>query len=154
MWEPPNTIHMLMQFKNEETDRSVHMEHIMTPETETSAHYFLNWTRDFTLNDEAYPTDYDVRSAHTLVDGLAAGIVDTDDIPMMEAIQKNLDILGDVKDVAIPADVFVVSAHRVLTAEHKKVGNVVPRECGGSKGWSLRRQKKNWQQRNDVDLTV
>ena len=90
MWEAPNTIHMLMQFKNEETDRSVHMEHIMTPETETSTHYFLNWTRNFTIENEAYPTDSDVRSAHTLVDGSAAGIVDTDDIPMMEAIQRNL----------------------------------------------------------------
>lgn len=119
-WEAPNTVHMLMRFH--ETGRAVHMEHIFTPETESTCHYFMNWTRNFTLGNDAYPTDQDIIDAHR--------IVPDEDMFMMEAQQENLKWFKNPADVAAKADVFVVNAHRVLAGMHKRAGNPIPSEVG------------------------
>jgi vanillate O-demethylase monooxygenase subunit len=121
MWEAPNTIHNVQRFHNEETDRTVHMEHLMTPETETSCHYFMNWTRNFGLDNNTYPTDADIKDAHL-------AIIYQDDIPMIEAQSNNLISFPNARDVASKEDVFIVSVHRALMQAHQRVGNVIPAE--------------------------
>jgi vanillate O-demethylase monooxygenase subunit len=121
MWEPPNTIHSVLEFENEEIHRTVHMEHIMTPETATTTHYFMNWTRDFGLDGVDYPTNEDVRREQLQV-------VTTEDIPMVEAQQENLLHFVEATDVAAKQDVFIIDVHRVLTQAHAAAGNPLPPE--------------------------
>jgi vanillate O-demethylase monooxygenase subunit len=121
MWEAPNTIHSLLELENAEIHRSINMEHIMTPETATTTHYFMNWTRDFGLDGVNYPTNDDVRDEQN-------AIVTTEDIPMVEAQQANLLHFPDAVDVAAKQDVFIIDVHRVLAAVHARAGNELPRE--------------------------
>ena len=107
MWEKPNTIHFVTTFENEENKIQFRMEHIMTPETASTTHYFMNWTRNFGLDNVNYPTDEDVRREQT-------GVVSGEDIPMVEAQQKNIEEFGSDFDVAAKSDQFVGNVHRKL----------------------------------------
>lgn len=121
MWEAPNTIHSVLEFKNAETHHTIHLDHIMTPETPATMHYFMNWTRDFGIENTGYPTDDDVwREQNTVIGG--------DDIPMVEAQQANLARFGAVKDVPARQDRFVEAVHRTLARLYREAGKPVPRE--------------------------
>ena len=121
MWEAPNTIHSLLEFENEDIRRTVHMEHIMTPETPGSCHYFMHWTRDFGLENSGYPTDADVHAEQMAV-------VTGEDIPMVEAQQANLEAFGPLADAPAKQDLFIINVHRVLTRVHESAGNALPPE--------------------------
>lgn len=121
MWEAPNTIHSVLEFKNDETHHTIHLDHIMTPETASTMHYFMNWTRDFGLDNVAYPTDEDVLAEQNMV---IAG----DDIPMVEAQQKNLARFPTARDIPARQDRFIAAVHRVLTKLYTDSGKPVPRE--------------------------
>lgn len=121
LWEAPNTVHSVLQFKNDERCSSVHMEHIMTPETAETMHYFMNWTRDFGLDNVSYPTDEDVWKEQTAV-------VTGDDIPMVESQQINLRRFALVADVAARQDRFITSVHRVLRRLYTSNGKALPPE--------------------------
>jgi len=123
MWELPNTVHSKLVFENEECRATIHMEHIMTPATPTTMHYFLNWTRDFGLDNANYPTDKDVWNEQTAV-------VTVDDIPMVEAQQRNLDRFGMIRDIGARQDRFVTTVHRLLRDIYGKYGKPVPIELG------------------------
>ena len=121
MWEAPNTIHSVLEFKNDETHHTIHLDHIMTPETPTTMHYFMNWTRNFGLDNQAYPTDDDVwREQNTVIGG--------DDIPMVEAQQANIVRFDGVKDVPARQDRFIAAVHRTLAQLYGDAGKPVPRE--------------------------
>ena len=121
VWEAPNTIHSVLEFKNDEAHHTIHLDHIMTPETSATMHYFMPWTRDFGLDNVAYPTDDDVREEQTLV-------VCGDDIPMVEAQQRNIARFGPVPDVPSRQDRFVVTVHRKLAELYAANGRAVPAE--------------------------
>lgn len=121
MWEAPNTIHSVLEFRNEETHRTIHLDHIMTPATATTMHYFMPWTRDFGLDNIDYMTDDDVRREQHLV---IAG----DDIPMVEAQQRNIERFGPLMDVPAQQDRFVLTVHRVLARLFRERGLHVPPE--------------------------
>ena len=121
MWEAPNTIHSVLEFKNDERSSTIHMEHIMTPETSETMHYFMNWTRDFGLDNVSYPTDHDVWKEQTAV-------VTEEDIPMVEAQQTNIKRFGSKRDISGRQDQFITSVHRVLRQLYDKAGNALPTE--------------------------
>jgi len=121
MWEPPNTIHSILEFKNAETHRTVHLDHIMTPETAETMHYFMGWTRDFGLDNKSYPTDEDVFREQTMV-------VKGEDIPMVEAQQANLRRFGAVRDIPTRQDRFITAVHRVLAELYRDASDAVPQE--------------------------
>jgi vanillate O-demethylase monooxygenase subunit len=121
MWEAPNTIHSVLEFENDEIHRTVHMEHIMTPETAKSCHYFMHWTRDFGLENAGYPTDDDVHNEQM-------SVVTTEDIPMVEAQQQNIDAFGPVTDAPAKQDLFIINVHRVLSEAHGRGGRGLPVE--------------------------
>jgi vanillate O-demethylase monooxygenase subunit len=106
-WTPPNNINIELIMENEENKVTIHHDHIMTPETENSCHYFMIWTRDFSV-DGGYPSDADVRREQT-------SVIEAEDIPMVEAQQRNRIRFGD------PADV-IGAADKYLTAVHKRIG--------------------------------
>jgi vanillate O-demethylase monooxygenase subunit len=114
MWEAPNTIHSVLEFQNADHHNTVHMEHIMTPETATTTHYFMNWTRDFGTDNVSY-TDTDVRKDQTAV-------VCGDDIPMVEAQQANMQFYPACTDVAARQDQFIIHVHRQLAKRYRDNG--------------------------------
>jgi vanillate monooxygenase len=121
MWEAPNTVHSILQLENEEANAKVHLEHIMTPGAVNETHYFMNWTRNFGVSNVGYPTDEDVKREQTAVVG-------GEDIPMVEAQQKNIAVFGEVRDVASSQDSFITSVHRTLASLYKRADKPIPTE--------------------------
>jgi len=103
-WTPPNNINIELILENEENKRTIHHDHIMTPETETSCHYFEVWTRDFSV-DSGYPTDEDVRREQSSVIG-------AEDIPIVEAQQRNQIRFNNPSDIPGVADKLLMGVHR------------------------------------------
>jgi len=134
MWEPPNTIHSILEFKNAEAHHTIHLHHIMTPETPETMHYFMGWTRDFGIDNTSYPTDQDVWSEQTMV-------VKGEDIPMVEAQQANLRRFGTVRDIPTRQDRFITGCRVRASlripeeedeerAHHQEQRREHPRTCG------------------------
>ncbi len=108
-WLPPNTVNIELIMENTENRITINHDHIMTPETEASCHYLFAWTRDYNLKN-GYPSDEDVRREQETVIG-------NEDVPMVEAQQRNKDRFGDPRDIPGQADKF-------LTAVHKRIGEL------------------------------
>jgi len=108
-WEPPNCCIMKLQFQDPDgsINETINMEHIMTPETENTCHYFMDWTWDFGGPD-GYPN-------HDDVDREQRALIEVDDIPMVEAQQRNIEAFGSqARDVPVKQDKHVNEVHRVL----------------------------------------
>lgn len=120
-WEKPNTIHFNTSLVNNENQVTFRMEHLMTPETAMTTHYFMNWTRDFGLGNVEYPTDEDIRREQLAV-------VQGEDIPMVEAQQLNIAEFGSEFDVAARQDQFIGHVHRVLQEIYTNAGLPFPQE--------------------------
>lgn len=119
MWEPPNTVHIQLELKNDEGHITINMAHIMTPETAKTTHYFMHWTRDFGMDNINYPTDADIRREQI-------GVVTQDDIPMVQAQQANLDAFGAVQDMPVIQDKLVNAVHRLLRDIYRDAGASLP----------------------------
>lgn len=115
-WVPPNSCILKLQFADVDgkIERTINLDHIMTPETDRTCHYFMDWTWDFGGPD-GYPT-------HEDVDREQRGLIEVDDIPMVEAQQRNLDLFGDVRDVPVKQDKTLIEVHRVLKRLYAEAG--------------------------------
>jgi vanillate O-demethylase monooxygenase subunit len=115
-WLPPNSCILKLQFEDEngEINETINLDHIMTPETDKTCHYFMDWTWDFGGPD-GYPT-------HEDVDKEQRALIEMDDIPIVEAQQRNLDLFGKVQDVPVKQDKFVNNVHKVLQRLYAEQG--------------------------------
>jgi vanillate monooxygenase len=120
-WEKPNTIHFATTLENEDNRVTFRMDHLMTPETAETTHYFMNWTRDFGVQNIGYPTDDDIRREQL-------SVVELEDIPMVEAQHKNIMEFGSEFDVAARQDQFIGHVHRMLQELYGKAGLPFPPE--------------------------
>ena len=124
MWEAPNTVHVHLEFENKENKILINHDHIMTPETETTTHYFMDFTRDFGLDGTKYPTDEDIyKEQYSVITG--------DDLPMIEAQQSNIDLCREVIDVPVKADKLISDVHRHLAKLYKLQDIGVPSYIAG-----------------------
>ena len=83
----------------------LYSNHTITPETETSAHYFWHHARGFNLEDEAV-TAYLAQAAETTF---------FEDVGLIEAQQRSIDRMpAGLAQVDINADAGVLAARRVL----------------------------------------
>ena len=121
MWEPPNTVHVHLEFMNEENHILINHDHIMTPETDKTTHYFMDWTRSFALDGSSYPTDEDVYDEQF-------NVISTEDIPIIEAQQANLELYDSLRDVPAKADKMVNDVHHLLRTMYKDAGLTIPPE--------------------------
>ena len=103
-WSPPNTINIEVTVENNENKIIFNHDHIMTPETETSCHYLFAFTRDFALKN-GYPSNGDVRREQETV-------INAEDIPMVEAQQRNKIRFDDPLDIPGRADKFLIAVHK------------------------------------------
>ena len=119
MWEAPNTVHVHLEFENTENKILINHDHIMTPETETTTHYFMDFTRDFGISGTEYPTDADVyQEQYSVISG--------DDLPMVESQQENIHLYNGVVDVPVKADKLISAVHRRLADMYTKQGVSIP----------------------------
>ena len=119
MWEAPNTVHVRLEMANEENQIAINHDHIMTPETESTTHYFLDFTRDFALENDRYPTDEDMYHEQFT-------IISTEDLPMVEAQQDNIELYGNTVDMPVEADRLINGVHRLLARMYKERDLPVP----------------------------
>lgn len=115
-WVPPNSCLLKLEFESDDHDlyQCINLDHIMTPETETTCHYFMDWTRNFGLHGD-YPTDEDV-------DREQRSLVEIEDIPMVEGQQHNIDEFGHMNDLPVKQDKFVNEVHRILQRLYAEAG--------------------------------
>jgi vanillate O-demethylase monooxygenase subunit len=119
MWEAPNTVHVHLEFENDENKILINHDHIMTPETETTTHYFMDFTRNFGIDGDEYPTDQDIyHEQYSVISG--------DDLPMVEAQQDNIILCGDTVDVPVKADKLISAVHRHLAGMYSAQNIRVP----------------------------
>lgn len=81
--------------------------HMMTPETDTSTHYFFANTRDFLMDDEAF---------NAMLDKVLAKAFSTEDKPMVEKQQQLMGTtdIWSLKPVLLAGDAGAVRARRAL----------------------------------------
>lgn len=112
-WDPPSTAMLTARaYPPGRRDAPVfHIQsaHIVSPETDTTCHYFYCNSRDFAVDDAAI--DEKIREWQRIG-------FNGEDKPMLEAQQRNLgerDVM-DMKPVLLPTDVGAVRMRRVLAA--------------------------------------
>lgn len=83
--------------------------HVVTPETETTTHYFFGNTRNFHTGDAPY---------NERIGSIIAGIFANEDKPMVEAQQSRMGTaeLMSLKPVLLPIDSGAIRARRTLAA--------------------------------------
>jgi len=116
-WEPPSVDYIQMEIEDETTKIVVNHDHIMTPETSNTCHYFFDWTRDFGIHG-GYPTNEDVRRD-------IGTVIRTEDIPMVEAQQRVISRYAErPSDIPVKSDAFITQVHRVLKQLHEQNAKV------------------------------
>jgi hypothetical protein len=119
MWEAPNIVHVHLEFENHENKILINHDHVMTPETETTTHYFMDFTRNFGIDGDQYPTDEDIyKEQHS--------VISNDDLPMVEAQQENINLYDGIVDVPVKADKLISAVHRHLAVMYSKQDIAVP----------------------------
>jgi len=103
-WRPPSVIDIEAHFHDAERAITIMVINPITPETETSAHFWIGWARDFALGDRAM-TERSVEENTQVI---------MEDVEVIEAQQRVLSRRPDVRAVPIAADRAVVAVHRVL----------------------------------------
>lgn len=110
-WVPPSTIRLDIGVTHpggapEEGPRS-YQAHLLTPETEHTAHLFWKWARDFRVQDD----ELSVRLQASLQEAFQ-----TEDEPMIESQSRHMAgrALDELKPVLLPTDSAALRARRVL----------------------------------------
>ncbi|SFV11574.1 aromatic ring-hydroxylating dioxygenase subunit alpha [Pseudoduganella namucuonensis] len=110
-WVPPSTIRLDIGVTRpgrppEEGPRSF-QAHLLTPESEHTAHLFWKWARDFRVQDEALSVQ---------LQGTLQEAFETEDEPMIQSQSIHMAgrTLEELKPVLLPTDSAALRARRVL----------------------------------------
>jgi phenylpropionate dioxygenase-like ring-hydroxylating dioxygenase large terminal subunit len=110
-WQPPSTLRLEIGVTRpggarDEGPRS-YQAHLVTPETETTCHYFWVWGRDFRIDDHEFSAKLQASLQRAF---------QNEDEPMIEAQQRNMgsQSLEALKPVLLPTDSASMRARRVL----------------------------------------
>ena len=76
----------------------------ITPETETTAHFWIGWARDFSLDDQDLTQSAIVDNTQVIME----------DLEMIEAQQKVISSRGPLRPIPIKADRALIAVHNVL----------------------------------------
>lgn len=103
-WQLPGNVNVLVRNENEEAQVDLRADHLITPETPESHHYFIALSRNFRVGDEALSRqlDGDARQVHQ------------EDVEIAEAQQAMRRWNNGARDMALKADLAVNIAHRIL----------------------------------------
>lgn len=105
-WSPPSSVRILVRNENGEEQVDLRADHLITPETETTHHYYIAISRNFRVGDEQLTSqlDRDARQVHQ------------EDVDIAEAQQSMRRWTRGAPDMALKADRAVNASHRILAA--------------------------------------
>lgn len=103
-WRPPCNINVLARNENHEAQVDLRADHLITPETESTHHYFIAMSRNFRIDDEALTRKLDE----------GARKVHSEDVEIAEAQQEMKRWTGGTPDMALKADKALTAAHKIL----------------------------------------
>lgn len=103
-WRPPSNMEIRAEFNDERRKITIMVINPITPETETSAHFWIGWARDFALDDDGLTER--AKAENTLVI--------QEDVRVIEGQQRILDARPGLTAVPINADGALIAVHKVL----------------------------------------
>ncbi len=111
IWSPPSMMHLSAGVTMPQAPRSDGVSssnlHIMTPETDTTSHYFFANTRSFLQDDGDF---------NSFIDKILVGVFAEEDKPMVEGQQQLMGTaeFWSLKPLLLPADAGAIRARRIL----------------------------------------
>jgi phenylpropionate dioxygenase-like ring-hydroxylating dioxygenase large terminal subunit len=103
-WQPPGLVSVLVRNEDERVRLDLRYDHMMTPETATTHHYFVALARNFALDDAALSAELDAEAL----------AIHGEDLAMIEAQARTKSRLGERREVALRQDRGLIAAHRIL----------------------------------------
>ena len=104
VWRPPSVVEITARFSDATRAITIMVINPITPETETSAHFWIGWARDFDL-ENTRETDRAIEENTQVI---------LEDVKIIEAQQRVKAKHPGVPAVPIQADKAVVAVHRVV----------------------------------------
>ncbi len=109
-WRPPSNMEIRAEFNDAaNAGRSSRKITIMvinpiTPETETTSHFWIGWARDFALGDDGLTERAKAENTQVILE----------DVRVIEGQQRNLITRAGIAAVPINADGALIAVHKVL----------------------------------------
>ncbi|MFO0989514.1 MAG: aromatic ring-hydroxylating dioxygenase subunit alpha [Alphaproteobacteria bacterium] len=103
-WRPPSNMEIRAEFNDERRKITIMVINPITPETETTSHFWIGWARDFALGDDALTARAQVENTQVILE----------DVRLIEAQQRVLSARPGLAAVPINADGALIAVHKVL----------------------------------------
>ncbi len=103
-WRPPSNVEIRAEFNDERRRITIMVINPITPETETSAHFWIGWARDFALDDDALTERAKAENTQVI----------QEDVRVIEGQQRVLSARPGLSAVPINADGALAAVHKVL----------------------------------------
>ncbi len=104
VWRPPSVVEITARFSDAERAITIMVINPITPETETTAHFWIGWARDFALGDAEQTARAVEENTQVILE----------DVRIIEAQQRVMDKNPGAPVVPIQADKGVIAVQRVI----------------------------------------
>jgi phenylpropionate dioxygenase-like ring-hydroxylating dioxygenase large terminal subunit len=108
VWRPPSVMDICSRFSDPDGAITIMVINPITPETSTTAHFWIGWARDFKLDDSAETEKAIEQNTQVILE----------DVRIIEGQQLRMSKYPDVPAVPIGADKAVIAVHRFLDRLH------------------------------------
>jgi vanillate O-demethylase monooxygenase subunit len=103
-WRPPSNMDIRAEFADDARKITIMVINPITPETETTSHFWIGWARDFALDDNGLTQRAQAENTQVIME----------DVRVIEGQQRVLSARPGLAAVAINADGALVAVHKVL----------------------------------------
>jgi vanillate O-demethylase monooxygenase subunit len=103
-WRAPTNMEVKAEFADSRRKITIMVINPITPETETSSHFWLGWARDFALEDATLDERAKAENTQVILE----------DVAIIEAQQRRISERPQCEPVAIHSDRAIVAVHGVL----------------------------------------
>ena len=104
IWRPPSVMEIRSRFSDAARAITIMVINPITPETATTAHFWIGWARDFQLDDVAETENAVEQNTQVILE----------DVRIIEGQQLRMSKNPDLPAVPIKADKAVIAVHRFL----------------------------------------
>lgn len=111
-WRPPSNIEIRAEFNDERRKITIMVINPITPETETTAHFWIGWARDFALDDAGLTARAREDNTQVILE----------DVRIIEGQQRVLNTRPGLAAVPINADGALTAVHKVLARLRRAAG--------------------------------
>lgn len=103
-WRPPSNMEIRAEFNDDRRKIAIMVINPITPETETTSHFWIGWARDFALQDDALTARARDENTQVIME----------DVRVIEGQQRVLSARPGLAAVPINADAALIAVHKVL----------------------------------------